>query len=82
MRVTCPCCQKRFDVSNREVLAMAARLAEQRKGRNPGANVGPDVDGNVLRPEDAEAKRLRDASVARRMQSTSGGRHGPLHSRH
>lgn len=67
MRVTCKCCGQRYDLSNREVLAMAARLSEQRKGSHPCANVGPEVDGNVLRPEDAEAKHLRDASVARRM---------------
>ena len=70
MRVTCCKCGCRFDVPNREVLAAAARLGH-RRDREPVPDVeaaGPEVNGNVLRPEDEEGRRLREVAIARRMR--------------
>ena len=62
MRVSCPCCKKRFDVPIRDVLAEAEKL----KAR--GVRWSPtDPNGNVLSPNDLEAKRLRDEAVKRRL---------------
>ena len=65
MKVTCKCCNKRFDIPIREVLAMAAKLAENRMAR-PRRNL-PDVNGNVLPANDVDAKRQREDAIVKRL---------------
>jgi hypothetical protein len=71
MRVACPCCKKKFDVPHRAVLDEAAKLKENHKGKPRTVdNTGPEVNGNVLPIDDAEAKRLRDEAIRRRLERT------------
>lgn len=65
MRVTCPHCHKRHDVAHKDVLAEAARLAEQRKNGDV-ADVGEEVNGNVL-PTDPKVAKLKEAAIMRRL---------------
>ena len=64
MRVTCKLCHHSYDLSNREVLAMAAKL--QAKGKLPPAYSAPApvANGNVRADNatlDAESIALRFA---------------------
>jgi hypothetical protein len=65
MRIACPHCHQRFDVSHGAVLKEAARLAEKRKAA-PAAL--PAREGNVLDPKDATAAADRQAAIARRLR--------------
>ena len=82
MRVSCPCCSKRFDIPHGAVLAEARRLKEAKdavrslpKGAvlimGPSADmvssaILSDPNGNVLDPADAEALAARQAAIERR----------------
>lgn len=72
MRITCPCCQKRFDVAHAAVLKEAARLKAVRESGDSHADA-TDCDGNRLNPADETAKRLREQAIARRL----AGKHPP-----
>ena len=74
MRVSCPHCHERFDVSHRAVLAEAARLAALRKTGDV-ADVGAEVNGNVLPAGDAGAGRERAEAVKRRAPGATLPRH-------
>ncbi len=67
MRIRCPRCHEKFDLSHRQVLTEAARLAKQRAVA-PAPTQGA-IDGNVLPANDLDAKRLRDEAIARRAKA-------------
>lgn len=62
MRVKCPHCGARHDVSHRVVITEADRLRDVRNGRPAAVDdeSSPEVDGNRLTPEELNARRLRD----------------------
>ena len=69
MRVECPCgCGHRFDVPIRAVMAEADRLRQKQK-KSTDRRPASQINGNVLSPQDLEAKRLRDEAVRKRLGS-------------
>lgn len=75
MRLTCPCCGKRFDVPYRAILAEAAKLNGHRlpAAATPAPRpAGPDADGNTLDAADPEAVKARRQAIARRMNKVCG----------
>ncbi len=66
MRVTCPHCQRRFDLAHRKVIEEAARLRGDTLGTLQHGDA--QANGNVLDPNDKEAARQRAEAIARRLQ--------------
>jgi hypothetical protein len=66
MRVTCPC-GRRFDISNREVLAMADKL-RAKYAAPPAPALTPVADGNVRKDNAA----LERESIALRFVKDKG----------
>ena len=67
MRVECVKCHCRFDISNREVLAMAAKL-QAKYAVPPAPSLSPVADGNVRADNaalEAESIALRFAKDAK-----------------
>ena len=62
MRVSCPRCQKRFDIPHVAVLVESRRLADVAKAGK--AVVG--ADGNRLDPDDDDALEQRAEAIRRR----------------
>ena len=74
MRVSCVKCGCRFDISNRDVLAMADKL-RAKHGTPPAPSLSPVADGNVR----ADNAALERESIARRFlaDNKGGGRGEP-----
>ena len=63
MRISCPRCQKRFDVPHVAVLVESRRLADVAKA---GKAAVAGADGNRLDPADAAAAEDRAEAIRRR----------------
>ncbi len=64
MRIKCPHCHERFDVGHKKVLE-AAKLLQERAQRG---DIPEDaLDGNVLTPDDDQARKLRQEVIRKRL---------------
>jgi hypothetical protein len=68
MRVSCPRCQKRFDIPHVAVLVESRRLADVAKA---GKAVVAGTDGNRLDPADDTALEQRAEAIQRRKRQNS-----------
>ena len=59
MRVTCVQCHCRFDISNREVLEMAAKLQAGKAQRTAGGAHIAEANGNVATDNPGDSIALR-----------------------